>query len=98
MVTMLNHAGRRTEGARHGWHVNIVIARILWDRRQHTDDGVHLVIHPEVPANNVGIAAVALLPVVIAEDQHGIGTRFVVRVGEEMTEKRLYAKKIEEVR
>src|SRR5215469_12769189 len=98
MVTMLNHAGRRTEGARYGGHVNIVIARILWDRRQHTDNGVYLVIHPEVPADDVGIAAVALFPVIIAEDQNGIGARFVVRIAEEASQVRLYAEKIEEVR
>ena len=83
MVTMLNDTGRGAERARNRWHVDIVVTRILRDRRQHTNHGMHLVIHPEMPADDVRIATMALLPVLVAQYEDRVGTHLVVSISKE---------------
>ena len=59
---------------------------------------MHLVVHTKVPADDIGIAAMALLPVLIAQNEDRIGAHLVVNVGEESPQVGLDSEQIEEVR
>ena len=47
----------RAERAGTGGHPDVIGVRIWWQRRQHANDRVHLVIHREGCANDFRIAA-----------------------------------------
>ena len=87
----------RTERAGRGRHVDVVVTRVLRNRWKDADHGVRPVVHFEDGAHDVRVAAEALLPVRVAEQQHRFGPQVVVGVHERATEERLHPKHIEEV-
>jgi hypothetical protein len=58
---------------------------------------MHFVIHAEMPAKNVFVAAIAAHPVVVAEDQHRISAARIVGRGKEPAEIGLDSKQIKEM-
>ena len=85
------------ERARRDGHVDVVLVGVLRYRRQHSDDGVHTVVHLEFFAHDVRITAKTALPVVEAQKQDRVGlVRLVVRP-EHATQQGTYTQQVEEV-
>src|SRR3954470_6701657 len=87
-------ASERTRGRGHEDLVDI------WkrgQRRQHTHDGVRLIVHLEDLADNVRIAAETFLPKVVAQQQDGRGTGLVFARRKQPPEERFDAEGVEEV-
>src|SRR5690349_20856422 len=59
---------------------------------------MYLVIHAELAANNAGIAAIAFLPIWVAQHQNGIRARLVIGISEQPAEMGFDAKQVKEVR
>ena len=90
--------GAGAEGAGRRGHVDVVLARVLGDRRQHPDHRVGPVVHLEDLPDDVRVGAEALLPVGVAEDEDRLGPEVVVGVAERPAVQRLHAEHVEEVR
>ena len=98
--TVLLHPGLGGGAERAGRrrHVDVVLARVLRHRRQHSDHGVRPVVHLEHLPDDARVAAEALLPVREAEDEHRLRAEIVVAVPERAAVQRLHAEHVEEVR
>ena len=97
-VRLSMNARRRPERALRRRHVHVVFHRILRNRRQHSDHGVRAVVHLEKLADDVRIAAVAALPVFVAQNQNGVGAVIFIGGDEGAAQHRLHAQHIEEIR
>ena len=97
-IAIRDHARRGPRRTGHSRHVDIVLVGILRDARQHADDGVRPVVHLIRFADDTGIAAFVLLPVVVAEQQDGRRAGDVVFGAEGAAEERADAEEIEESR
>ena len=89
--------GPRPERAGGRGHVDVALDRVLRERRQHADDRVRPVVHPQHAADHAGLAAELRLPVLVAQDEHGLRADVVVALAERAAEQRPHAEHVEEV-
>ncbi len=96
-LTVLNRARVRSEWTCRGRHVDVVLARELRHRRQHTNHGVDAIVHLERAADDAKIGAEGVLPIGVADDQDGGRVLRVVFGSERPAEERGDAEHVEEV-
>src|SRR5690349_24516457 len=78
-------------------HVDIVLSRILWNRRKHANNGVRAIVHPEDLPYNVGIAALMVLPVVVTQNQNQIRVSRFIALQKTTAEERLDSQYVKEI-
>ena len=88
---------RGAERTRRGGHEDARLVGILGQRRQHADDQDRFVVHAQPPADDARIAAEAVAPVVIGQQQHRIGAVALVVGSEVAPEDRFDTESAEEV-